>query len=547
MSEMNENNLSNAELTSSLEAKTSAEKHASDAAQDSAEKHASDTAQDSAEEHASDTAQDSSEGHAADAAQDSVEEHASDAAQDSAEERALIDTRTSDKAAALLQNEHAGDDLVAQHAAIQKMFGLDRPYDERSKAAIMPPNTSMLKTVFVLLGAVVVIALSIYGYYYASKLLDQKAQHEYELKKQREKAEEEARRNQTEYAEIAFFDSLPEQVTIALDGKKQYAKTEDGAYSELRAGKNTWIRYLPVKESTVLKFSFEAEGFRPLTRQIAYYDWFPAHSGDITLQKVFRKIVLEPDHSPKLPECEGDSCAWSVFREIVFRKQYAEMAAVGVIDEKDRDKNRERVLKTHPMLAASVGLDPAALPKTDQGLSPAAQNLLAYIDKHPYALYGSITIESDAPDTRVSFLGEPLMIVKESGSMTQVRVDPDKPVSFSTYGQGHPIIISEPLSIRLEANGYPAYVTELLPHQWHCDVPSKERVAEIEPPAFTQLEDVKQDFYHYVCDYSIKVSVNFHAIQEVDNMMNRNPEEPSKSDAASKDAHDSQDKAGAKE
>ncbi len=527
MSETNENSLSNAELTSSLEASAASENHASDESNDPAQNHASDESNDPAQNHASDESNAPDEDHATDGNKESAEDHAADG--DNAPKEAVSLTPKA---------ELPKDEIEVQHAAIQKMFGLDKSYDERSKTTVTPPKTSMIKTVLVLLSAVIIVVLIMGSYFYASKLLDQKAQHEYELKKQREKAEEEARRNRTEYAEIAFLDSLPEQVTIALDGKKQYAKTDDGAYSELRAGKNTWIRYLPVKESTVLKFSFEAEGFRSLTRQIAYYDWFPAHSGDITLQKVFRKIVLEPDHSPKLPECEGDSCAWSVFREIVFRKQYAEMAAIGVIDEKDRDKNRERVFKTHPVLAASVGLDPTVLPKTE-GLSPAAQNLLAYIDKHPYALYGSITIESDAPDTRVSFLGEPLMIVKESGSMTQVRVDPDKPVSFSTYGQGHPIIISEPLSIRLEANGYPAYVTELLPHQWHCDVPSKEHIAEIEPPAFTQLEDVKQDFYHYVCDYSIKVSVNFHAIREIDQTMNKNPEEPTPSDATTKDTHDS--------
>ena len=413
------------------------------------------------------------------------------------------------------------EDIAARHAAIQKVFGLNRTYDERSATTIQPEKQSSLKTTIVLLCTVILIGLIVFGFHYASKLLDQKSQREYEAKIQKDIAAEEARRNRIEYAEIAFLDSLPEQVTIALDGKKQYAKTKEGEYSELRAGKSTWIRYLPIKEDTILKFSFEAEGFRSLTRQVAYYDWFPAHKGDITLQKVFRKIVLEPDNSPRLPNCEGDACAWSVFREIVFRKQYAEMAAIGVVDEKDREKNRDRIFKTHPKLAASVGLDPALLPKNDVGLSPAAQNLLNYIDKHPYALYGTITVTSDVPDTRVFFLGEPLMIVKESGSMSQVRVDPDKPVSFSTYGQGHPILISEPLSIRLEANGYPAYVTEILPHQWHCEPLFAEAIKTIDPPAFTQLDDVKQDFYHYICDYSVHVNVDFKAIRDIENALSK--------------------------
>ena len=145
-------------------------------------------------------------------------------------------------------------------------------------------------------------------------------------------------------------------------------------------------------------------------------------------------------------------------------------------------------------------------------LPAAAQNLLHYIDKHPFSLYGSITVESDVPDTRVFFLGEPLMVVKESGSMSQIKAGPDAPVTFATYGQGHPIEITSPLSIRLEASGYPDYVAEILPHQWHC-TPAADSAA-LTPPAFTQLDDYKADFRHYVCDYSIHVRVNFAAIKE---------------------------------
>ena len=66
-------------------------------------------------------------------------------------------------------------------------------------------------------------------------------------------------------------------------------------------------------------------------------------------------------------------------------------------------------------------------------------------------------------------------------------------------------------------------------------MPAKERIAEIEPPAFTQLDDVKQDFYHYVCDYSIKVGVNFQAIREIEDTMHRIPEEPSPAEGANAD------------
>lgn len=420
------------------------------------------------------------------------------------------------------------DSIESQHAAIRSMFGLEKTYAQRAQASKPVPQKTSGKTVVVFVAFVVLVALIVAGYTAASKMIDKKEEAEFLAKKQKEIEAEEARRNRIEYAEIAFMESLPQQVSIAMDGKMQYAKTPDGSYTELRASKNTWIRYLPVKEDTVLSFSFEAEGFRSLTRKVAYYDWFPAHSGDITLQKVFRQVILEPDMSPRLPSCQGDDCDWSVFREIMFRTKYAETAKIAVIDDKDLAKNRERVLKTHPALMSAVGLDPTAPLPQDASLTPAAANLLHFIDKHPFDLYGTITIETDAPDTRVSFLGEPLMIVKDSGSMTQVKVDPDKPFTFSTYGQGHPIVITDPLSIRLEAQGYPSYVTEILPHQWHCTPISDELLTQLEPPAFTQLEDTKADYHHYACDYSIRVKVNFAAIREISENINKKPEESEK-------------------
>ena len=71
------------------------------------------------------------------------------------------------------------------------------------------------------------------------------------------------------------------------------------------------------------------------------------------------------------------------------------------------------------------------------------------------------------------------MVVKASGSMSQVKVDPDKPYTFAVYGQGKPIEITEKLSIRLEAPNAPAYVTEILPHQWRCTVPAFENLSKI--------------------------------------------------------------------
>ncbi len=422
------------------------------------------------------------------------------------------------------EDKSAATGVVADHEAIRSMFGLDKTYAERAENSVQKRPSLSGKHIAVYFAFIVVIGLIVFGYWASQKALDEKAEAEVVAKKQKEIEAEEARRNRIEYAEIAFMESLPEQVAITMDGKMQYAKTPDGSYTELRASKNTWIRFLPVKEDTILNFTFEAEGFKPLSRKVAYYDWFPAHSGDITLQKVFRKVVLEPDMSPRIPSCEGDVCDWSVFREIAFRSKYAELSAMAVVKDDELEKNRNRTFKTHPALLTGVGLDPAAALPADKDLSPAAHNLVQFVDKHPFALYGSITVETDVPDTRVSFLGEPLMIVKDSGSMMQVKVDPEKPFTFATYGQGHPIVITDPLSIRLEAPGYPAYVTEILPHQWRCLPISDQLRAELEPPAFTQVDEAKSDYRHYVCDYTVRVKVDFAAIREVNEKTKQNPE-----------------------
>jgi len=418
----------------------------------------------------------------------------------------------------------AANSVAAEHEAIRSMFGLDKTYAERVQNSVQKRPSLSGKNIAVYFAFFAVIGIIAAGYWFSQKALDEKAEAEVVAKKQKEIEAEEARRNRIEYAEIAFMESLPEQVAIAMDGKMQYAKTPDGSYTELRASKNTWIRFLPVKEDTILNFTFEAEGFKPLSRKVAYYDWFPAHSGDITLQKVFRKVVLEPDMTPRIPSCEGDLCDWTVFREIMFRSKYAELSAMAVVNDADLAKNRERVFKTHPSLLAGVGLDVAAALPAEKDLSPAAHNLMQFVDKHPFALYGAITVETDAPDTRISFLGEPLMLVKDSGSMTQVKVDPDKPFTFATYGQGHPIVITDPLSIRLEAPGYPAYVTEILPHHWRCTPISDELRTQLEPPAFTQVDEAKADYRHYVCDYSVRVKVDFKAIREISEKTKQNPE-----------------------
>ena len=75
------------------------------------------------------------------------------------------------------------EDIAARHAAIQKVFGLNRTYDERSATTIQPEKQSSVKTTIVLLCTVILIGLIVFGFHYASKLLDQKSQREYEAKK----------------------------------------------------------------------------------------------------------------------------------------------------------------------------------------------------------------------------------------------------------------------------------------------------------------------------------------------------------------------------
>ena len=99
--------------------------------------------------------------------------------------------------------------------------------------------------------------------------------------------------------------------------------------------------------------------------------------------------------------------------------------------------------------------------------------------------------------------------------MAQVKVQPDAPYTFSVYGQGRPIQITDTLSIRLETDGAPAYVTEISPHQWHCTVPSIEQALQVPAPEIAQ-EINSSDYRHYLCTYSLKISVKFEEIKAVE-------------------------------
>ncbi|MBQ9395519.1 MAG: hypothetical protein IJU23_08375 [Proteobacteria bacterium] len=417
--------------------------------------------------------------------------------------------------------------VAADHEAIQGLLGLSKPLSERGKFE-QEKKSLGVRPFIVLFISAAVIAGSIAAWFGFQYALDKQEEARFIAKKELELAEEEARHNRIEYADIAFLDSFPPAVAIAMDGKLMYARSKDGSYTELRARESTWIQNLPIKEDTVLKFTFEAEGFRTLSRSVAYYDWFPSNKpGGNPLQKAFKKIVLEPDVSPLLPSCEtqprimdSDPCEWSVFREIAFREKYAETVKPLVANETKQRESLKSLLTLHPLLAAAAtGFDVSTLNTNKPIIAPelpdATKALLKTLTEQPYGLYGSITIETDSPDTKVFFMSEPLMVVKSSGSMSQVKIQPGEPYTFATYGQGKPIDIAQTLSLRLETNNAPAYIAEITPFQWHCAVPDAAVIPQLSAPEIP-AEANSPDYRHYVCDYSIKISVKFKEILEIE-------------------------------
>lgn len=418
-------------------------------------------------------------------------------------------------------------DVLADHEAIQSIFGFSKPLPERGKFEQEKKSIGIRPFIVIFLTAAV-IAASIGAWFGFQYILDKQEEARYIAKKEQELAEEEARRNRIEYADIAFLESFPPAAAISMDEKLLYARSKDGSYTELRARESTWIRNLPIKEDTILKFSFTAEGFKPLSRSVAYYDWFPSNkAGANPLQKAFKKIVLEPDVSPLLPSCQtqprildSDPCEWTVFREIAFREKYAETVKPLAVDETKQREYLKSLLTLHPLLAsAAAGFDIASLDNGQPIIAPelpdATKALLKTLTEHPYSLYGSITIETDSPDTKVFFMSEPLMVVKSSGSMSQVKIQPGQPYTFATYGQGKPIDIAQTLSLRLETNDAPAYIAEITPFQWHCTIPDASVIPQLSVPEIP-AEVNTPDYRHYACDYSIKISVKFKEILEIE-------------------------------
>lgn len=391
--------------------------------------------------------------------------------------------------------------VEADHAELVALFGLDKGARSHRKVNSVQRRPGLRSFVSIGIGFLV-IASSVAAYVYANDALERREQDFLAQEKADELAREEARRLRIEYAEIAFIDSLPPLAAISLDGKPLYAKTDDGSYTEFRARASSWLRNLPVREDTVYAFTFSAEGFKPLTRRIAYYDWYPTQSEGHSLQKVFRKVVMEPDVSPRLSYCgdlDATACDWTVFREIMFREAYIERAKQLILsDEASKRVALASYLRIHPDVE---------LGSND---SRAAQEMLWAVEqraKAPYALYGRISLTSDTADTRVFFMGEPLMVLKENGSSAQVRLHPGTSYTFDSTGQGRPIDIGQKLSLRLESKDM-SYVTEIHPHQWHCTALMLEQAQTIDVPPFVDLENAP-DLRHYLCDYSVSIDVSF--------------------------------------
>lgn len=422
------------------------------------------------------------------------------------------------------ENQKNREQMAAEHEAICAMYGFRKNLENRGVAPIEKPRIG-IRSIVVWVVTVAVLMGCVGAWYGFQYLIDRQEEARFIAEHDRQIANELARRNRIEYADIAFLDSFPPLVAISMDGKPLYARTKDGSYTELRARESTWIQNLPIREDTVLHFGFSAEGFKSLTRKIAYYDWFPTNkAGANPLQKVFRRVVLEPDVTPRLTSCataekigDADPCEWTVFREIAFRDRYAAAEKGFTLDEARQRNALRSTLFVHPsLMEAATGYSLAMLELAKEivpdNLPDATKNLIRTLARHPYALYGRLTLETDTPDTRVFFMGEPLMVLKNNGSLAQVKIQPSEPYAFSVFGQGRPIDISETLSVRLEADNAPAFVTEIKPHQWHCDV-DEANLANVDIPDFARNDP---DLRHYVCDYAMKISVDFKAIRDIE-------------------------------
>ena len=370
---------------------------------------------------------------------------------------------------------------MKNHNDIIKILGLEKnekkpPKQEEFKYPIWPIPV-----------AITILALIIAALIYNNYALQKHEARIVEQKKLKELQLAEERKNQIQYAKVAFLDSFPPAVRIHQDGKQLFAKTPENTVTYFTAKKDAIINNIPVKQDTVVSFTFHSEAFKTLQRTIPIYDWFPTNDDNIPLQKTFRKITLEPVQTPLFPQCEQiaaltpqykNTCTVSVAQELMTRLQYQKNS--DELDNEQKERNTAALL--NPDFAPDI---------------PPVKNLT-----------GTIIVTSDIPETKLFFLNEPLVVINENNTITQIKLQPGKPHNFSTYGNNKQIPLARNLSIRLEAPGFPPFVAEILPHQWHCTPKNIEDIKQIIPPEFITQED-PQPLMHHLCDYTIEINVNF--------------------------------------
>ncbi len=151
----------------------------------------------------------------------------------------------------------SADEIAAEHEAIRMLFGLDKDAESRGKYETAGKRFSLRAFIIIAVSLAVVAGCVLLWVWFQYEIRAQE-EAQFIAEHDRKIAEEEARRNRIEYADIAFLDSFPPAVAITMDGKPLYARSQDGSYTELRARESTWINNLPVKEDTIFKFAFAA-------------------------------------------------------------------------------------------------------------------------------------------------------------------------------------------------------------------------------------------------------------------------------------------------
>ena len=159
-------------------------------------------------------------------------------------------------------------EIAGQHEALQTMFGLNKSVENRGVFAPVEKKSSV-RAIIVIAVSLAIVAGCVAMWAWGQRAIRRQEEARVIAKKQQELEAEKLRRNQIEYADIAFLDSFPPNVDISMDGKKLYARSQNGSYTELRARESTWIQNLAVKETTV-RIVLQVESYRIETSLIVH-------------------------------------------------------------------------------------------------------------------------------------------------------------------------------------------------------------------------------------------------------------------------------------